>query len=132
MTILIVEDSPAFKRVIMNEVNGYEDIEIEESEDGKDALFIAKTMQIDFFIVDWMLPEMDGITLVKEVRKLDKYKNTPILMITSKADKKDMIVALKSGIDDIIIKPLKGNIIRDRLVLLALKKSNINLIRKSN
>ena len=76
-----------------------------EAENGELALNLAKDKIMELFLLDVNMPVMDGITLVKELRKLDKYKTTPIVMLTteSRDDKKQQ--GKEAGANGWIVKP---------------------------
>jgi len=86
--ILIVDDSSAIRNIIKTALLGT--YELFEAENGELALNLAKQNSMELFLLDVNMPIMDGITLVKELRKLDQYKVTPIVMLTteSRDDKK--------------------------------------------
>ena len=88
-TILTVDDSASMRRMVSFTLKaaGYEVI---EAVDGEDALAKAKTSKSDLVLADVNMPKMDGITLIRELRKLPNYKFIPMLMLTteSASDKK--------------------------------------------
>ena len=89
--ILAVDDSPTMRRIIVNTLKraGYQDVV--EASDGKDALAKLKVGGINFVITDWNMPEMDGLTLVTTMRNTDDYKKLPILMVTTRSVKDDIV-----------------------------------------
>jgi DNA-binding response OmpR family regulator len=99
--VLIVEDEIAIAELEKDylELSGFE-VEIEGS--GKDGLTRALTEEFDMFILDLMLPGMDGFEICKKIREV---KNTPILMVSAKKDDIDKIRGLGLGADDYITKP---------------------------
>jgi two-component system, chemotaxis family, chemotaxis protein CheY len=109
MAILIVDDSEISRQVIKKalEFNNYKDIIL--AEDGIDALNKLTTIEsiIKLFIFDINMPNMDGLTLLMEVKKL--YKNTPVLMLTTESDKAKMIMAKEFGASGWIIKPFQAD-----------------------
>lgn len=99
--VLIVEDEIAIAELEKDylELSGFE-VEIENS--GNDGLTRALTEEFDMFILDLMLPGMDGFEICKKIREV---KNTPILMVSAKKDDIDKIRGLGLGADDYITKP---------------------------
>lgn len=73
-----------------------------EANTGKEALRIVKEQRIDLVLMDIMMPEMDGITAMNEIRK---YSNMPIILLTAKGEEVDKVVGLNAGADDYITKP---------------------------
>ena len=117
MKILIVDDSSFIRnmhKAILKEYN-LTDENFLEAGDGKTALEIAKKENIDLFLVDWNMPKLDGLEFVKNIRCMDKYKNTPIIMITSEAAKYNVLEAIKAGVTNYIVKPIQGNVLWEKL-----------------
>jgi two-component system chemotaxis response regulator CheY len=77
-----------------------------ESGNGREALEILQTRQIDLVLLDWNMPELSGIDFLKKVRAMPDYKGLPVIMITSESAKYNVIEALKSGATDYIVKPV--------------------------
>lgn len=106
--IVVVDDSEVIRNIVDQTLRmaNYPDIIL--AENGVDALQKIKPLlgQIALYISDVNMPEMDGLTLVKEIRKLDS--NTPIIMLTTETDKSKMIVAKENGATGWIIKPFEG------------------------
>ncbi len=105
------------RRIITKNLNsaGYDDIT--EAENGEEAL--GKLEGIQLILTDWNMPVMDGLTFVKTVRTMDAYKDVPIMMITSQAAKKEVIEALKNGVNDYLVKPFTAGIIAEKVKGLA-------------
>ncbi len=107
MKILIVEDSSAMRRVIKNSINKFFEVDFLEAENGSEALDILKLeSDIDFIVTDWLMPILDGIQLTTFLKNNDKTKDIPVLMITTKSHKNDIVLAIKSGVNDYIVKPI--------------------------
>lgn len=122
MKILIVEDSIAMRRVIRNTISRfYPDTTYEEAQNGSEALDILKLEPIDCVITDWIMPVFDGIELTKEIRETLENKTLPILMITTKGSKIDIIEAIQAGVNDYLVKPLSPNILEAKLKTLVEK-----------
>jgi len=113
MRILVVDDSSTMRRIIKNTLGriGYEDVV--EAENGVDGL--AKMDGVELVLTDWNMPVMDGLTFVNSIRGEDKYKGIPIIMITTEAAKEEIVVAIKSGVNDYIIKPFNQNTLQEKL-----------------
>ena len=113
MKILITDDSATMRRIIIKNLGaaGYNDII--EAENGEEAL--TKLAGIDLILTDWNMPVMDGLTMVKTIRANDAYKDLPIMMITSQAAQKEVIEALKNGVNDYIIKPFTPSFLIEKV-----------------
>ncbi|MFH1374463.1 MAG: chemotaxis response regulator CheY [bacterium] len=105
LKILAVDDSPTMRRIIVNTLKraGFNDVM--EATDGKDALAKLKVEKFNFIITDWNMPEMDGLTFVTKIRSDAQYKDMPILMVTTRSVKDDIVEALKAGVNNYIVKP---------------------------
>ncbi len=83
-SILTVDDSTSMRQMVSFTLKGA-GYEVVESVDGVEALDIAKTRSFDLVVTDVNMPNMDGITLIKELRNLPDYKFTPLLMLTTES-----------------------------------------------
>lgn len=91
------------------------DAEMLEAEDGAKALELAKDGDVDLFLVDWNMPRLNGLQLVQTLRAMEEYRETPIIMITSEAAKYNVVEAVKAGVTNYIVKPVRGNQIWEKI-----------------
>jgi two-component system chemotaxis response regulator CheY len=104
-TALVVDDSPTMRQMVAFTLTNA-GFKVVEAEDGKDAVNkVAAGPKMDIVVTDLNMPEMDGISLIKELRKMAAFKFTPILMLTteSAADKKQ--AGKEAGATGWIVKP---------------------------
>ncbi len=106
LTVLVVDDSKTMRgvhRTSLTEV--YPDIKILEAANGLEALDKVKEFEnsINLVLLDWNMPEMDGLEFLSEFRKSDK--KTPVMMVTTEAEKIRIVTAIKAGASSYIIKP---------------------------
>ena len=115
MKILAVDDSPTMRRIIINTLKraGYSDVV--EACDGKDALAKMKVERVDLVITDWNMPEMDGLALVTTIRMSEEFKSLPVLMITTRSVKEDIVEALKAGVSNYIVKPFTPETLKQKI-----------------
>ena len=115
LKILAVDDSPTMRRIIINTLKraGYSDVI--EASDGRDALAKMKVEQINFVITDWNMPEMDGLAFVTTLRSMGEYKSLPILMVTTRSVKDDIVEALKAGVNNYIVKPFTPDTLKEKI-----------------
>ncbi len=99
--LLIADDEEKIRRIIKKyaEFEGYE---IEEAEDGMQALDICRKKEFDLIILDVMMPELDGFSTCKEIKKL---KDIPVIMLSARGEEYDRIHGFELGIDDYVVKP---------------------------
>ena len=103
MNILLVDDSRTIRNLQKNVLKGLGYENVWEAEDGVQALARLKEEIPDLMLVDWNMPNMDGITLIREVRKTNK--SLPIIMCTTESEKSRVLEAVKAGVNNYIVKP---------------------------
>ncbi len=115
MKILVVDDFATMRRIVRNLLRqlGFENIE--EAEDGNQAFSKLKEIECNFIISDWNMPNMTGIELLQNVRSDLELKSLPFLMITAESEKEKVIEAIKSGVNNYIIKPFTAEIIKEKM-----------------
>ncbi len=115
LKILAVDDSPTMRRIIINTLKraGFEDVV--EASDGKDALAKLKTDNFNFVITDWNMPEMDGLTFVSTMRSDPDLQSMPVLMVTTRSVKEDIIEAMKAGVNNYIVKPFTPETLAEKI-----------------
>ncbi|HSQ89430.1 response regulator transcription factor [Romboutsia sp.] len=118
--ILIVEDEERMRRLIGDYLKR-EGFKIIEAEDGKRALEFFKSENIDLIILDIMLPEYDGWTVCREIRKSSKV---PIIMLTARSEESDELFGFELGADEYVTKPFSPKILVARVNAL-LRRTNI-------
>lgn len=112
--ILIAEDDPASRHILTKllTTQGYE---VAHADNGAEALDKARQRPPDLLICDWMMPAMDGPTVVRELRTLPDMRALYIIMLTAKVEPQDTIDALDIGADDYIPKPFDPGILLARI-----------------
>ncbi len=122
--ILVVDDMATMRRIIKGLLNqlGYKNIE--EAEDGKVALQKLKNEKFDFVVTDWNMPNMTGLELVQEIRKDPELKHLPVLMVTAEAKKENVLMAIKAGVNNYIVKPFTAEVLKEKMekIFSAMKK----------
>jgi two-component system chemotaxis response regulator CheY len=115
MKILVVDDFTTMRRIVRNLLKqlGYENIE--EAEDGQEAFSKLKNEKFHFIISDWNMPNMTGIELLQQVRADLELKTMPFLMVTAESEKEKVIEAIKSGVNNYIIKPFTAEILKEKM-----------------
>jgi DNA-binding response OmpR family regulator len=99
--LLIVDDEQKIREVIREyaEFNGYE---VDEAENGMEAIGLCKLNDYDLIIMDIMMPKLDGFSACKEIRKI---KDIPVIMLSARGEEYDKLFGFELGIDDYIVKP---------------------------
>ena len=113
--ILIVDDSSTMRRIMRLTLSkcGYDNTE--EAENGRLGLEAAKAKQYDCIISDWNMPEMTGVEMVGELRKLPNYASIPIMMVTTEGGKEAVVEALQAGVSSFIVKPFTADVLRKKM-----------------
>ncbi len=99
--ILVVDDEEKI-RAIIRKYGEFEGYEIVEAKDGMEAIRICRTNDFDVIILDIMMPELDGFSTCKEIRKI---KDIPVIMLSARGEEYDRIHGFELGIDDYVVKP---------------------------
>jgi len=123
--VLVVDDFPTMRRIVKNLLKqlGFEDID--EAEDGSQALGKLKAGGYGLVVSDWNMPVMEGIDLLKHVRSDETLKAIPFLMVTAEAEKDKVITAIKAGVDNYVVKPFTAEILKEKLEKIADKKPSL-------
>ncbi|UCC79232.1 MAG: response regulator [Candidatus Zixiibacteriota bacterium] len=103
MRVLVVDDSVIMRRIISNNLKTAGFTDIVEANNGAEAM--ENLSGVELILTDWNMPVMDGLSFVKEVRKNGEYSKIPIVMITTEGAKTEVMEALKSGVNNYIVKP---------------------------
>ncbi|PCI00059.1 MAG: hypothetical protein COB79_06240 [Zetaproteobacteria bacterium] len=107
-TILMIDDSKSIRSLVrfILQAEGHDVVEADDGRKGLSLLKEAKD-KLSLIIVDYDMPNVDGPTFIKEVRRQSKYDDIPIIMLTSRKDEEDEVLGLDSGADDYIVKPVE-------------------------
>jgi two-component system chemotaxis response regulator CheY len=112
MKVLVVDDSATMRRILVNSLQriGYSDCV--EAGDGKEALDKIDP-SIQFIITDWNMPNMSGLELAKAAR--GNGVTCPILMVTTRSVKEDIIAAIEAGVNNYIVKPFTPQVLKEKI-----------------
>ncbi|NLX21578.1 MAG: response regulator [Phycisphaerae bacterium] len=113
MKILLVDDSRTIRNIQKNVLAqlGYKDIM--EAADGVEALKLIAETRPDMALVDWNMPNMDGITLVRKIRETDRQ--LPLIMVTTEAEKRRVIEAIQAGVNNYVVKPFTAETLAEKI-----------------
>ena len=102
--ILIVDDEPFNLDLLEQELGDY-DYVIERAGDGVEALEKTQNFKPDVILLDYMMPRMNGLEVVKQLRESQEHKGIPVILLTAKATQEDKVAGLDAGADDYVTKP---------------------------
>ncbi len=102
--VLIVDDEP-FNLDLLEQELGDQGYIIETARDGEEAIEKVGSFEPDVILLDYMMPKMSGVEVVKWLKRDERYKSVPVLMVTAKGSQEDKVTGLDAGADDYIVKP---------------------------
>ena len=115
MKVLIVDDFSTMRRIIKNLLRDLGFTNTFEADDGNTALPMLKEGDFEFVVTDWNMPIMQGIDLLKEIRKDPELKHLPVLMVTAEAKRDQIIEAAQAGVNGYIVKPFTAGTLKEKL-----------------
>jgi two-component system chemotaxis response regulator CheY len=115
LRFLVVDDFSTMRRIVRNllKESGY--AEADEAEDGVIALQKLRSGKFDFVVSDINMPNLNGFQLLAEIKKDEKLKHIPVLMVTAEARKEDIVMAAQQGASGYIVKPFTKAILEDKI-----------------
>ena len=113
MKIMLVDDSRTIRNIQKKVLAKLGFNDIVEAADGVEALAAYKESPPDLMLVDWNMPNMDGITLVKTIRQMDK--SIPMIMCTTEAEKSRVVEALRAGVNNYMVKPFTAETLSEKI-----------------
>lgn len=105
--ILIVDDEP-FNLELLDQELGDQGYTIEKACDGEEALEKVASFEPDVILLDYMMPMMNGIEVVRQLKRDERYKGIPVIFVTAKGSQEDKAQGLEAGADDYIVKPFES------------------------
>jgi two-component system OmpR family response regulator/two-component system alkaline phosphatase synthesis response regulator PhoP len=102
--VLVVEDDPHIRELVLLHLR-LEGLEVAWAADGTEGLRLARAQRPDLAILDIMLPGLDGVTVLRAIRRDTEIGDLPVLMLTARRDEADKVLGLESGADDYLTKP---------------------------
>lgn len=114
MKFLVVDDSATMRRIVVNSLQRVGFNDITEAGDGREALdrFDAS---VGFVITDWNMPNLSGVDLARELRARPDGKNVPILMVTTRSVREDILAAIEAGVNNYIVKPFTPQVLKEKI-----------------
>lgn len=116
LKFLVVDDSVTMRRIVINSLRNLGYTQFVEAQDGKDALEkIAADDAISFVITDWNMPNVSGLELIKAIKGDAKLQRLPVLMVTTRGIKEDIIEALSAKVNNYIVKPFTPHTLKEKI-----------------
>ncbi len=121
MRALVIDDSRAI-RLILKQILKDIGFEVSDAGNGLEALEKLKEVgEVDLALVDWNMPEMNGLEFVIAVRKEDKYNNMKMMMVTTETELSQVAKALEAGANEYVMKPFTKEIILEKITLMGIE-----------
>lgn len=121
MRVMLVDDSKTMRNIQRTMLSQMGVQEMEEAQDGQDALSKIGAFRPTLVLVDWNMPNMDGLEFVKQVRS--RGFTMPIIMVTTEAEKTKVVCAIKAGVNNYVIKPFTPEVLSQRIEETLAKKA---------
>ncbi len=115
MKILIVDDFSTMRRIIKNILKQLGFTNVIEADDGTTGLDKLRSEPVDFVILDWNMPKMTGIELLRTMRADEALKGIPVLMVTAEAQKENVVEAVQAGVNNYIVKPFTAETMKEKI-----------------
>ncbi|AHF74932.1 Chemotaxis regulator - transmits chemoreceptor signals to flagelllar motor components CheY [Candidatus Sodalis pierantonius str. SOPE] len=115
LRFLVVDDFSTMRRIVRNLLKELGFNNVEEAEDGADALVKLKAVPFDFVISDWNMPNMDGLSLLQAIRADGAMAAMPVLMVTAEAKKENIVAAAQAGASGYVVKPFTAATLEEKL-----------------
>lgn len=118
--ILVIDDMSTMRKIVKNMLNKMGYSNVEEAEDGDPAWKMINSASdegkpYDFIVSDWNMPVMTGLDLLKNIRSSEKYKKLPFLMVTAEAEQANVVIAVKAGVSNFVVKPFSIQTLKEKI-----------------
>jgi len=116
LKFLVVDDSVTMRRIVTNSLKNLGYNSFVEASDGKEALTrLVSDSSINFIITDWNMPVFSGLELTKAIRSDPTFEKMPILMVTTRGVKDDIIEALQAKVSNYVVKPFTPQVLKEKI-----------------
>jgi two-component system chemotaxis response regulator CheY len=115
MKILVVDDMVTMRRIVKNVLKQLGFANVEEAENGQEALQKLRSDTFGFVVSDWNMPVMTGIDMLRAIRADEKLKTTPVLMVTAEAQQSNLVEAVQAGVSNYIVKPFTAETLQEKI-----------------
>lgn len=120
MKILVIDDMATMRKIIKNMLGQMGFKNIDEADDGATAWpkiqeAHASGEPFEFIVSDWNMPGMSGLDLLKNIRESEDFKTLPFLMVTAEAEQGNVVIAVKAGVSNFIVKPFSAQVLKEKI-----------------
>lgn len=115
MKILVVDDMVTMRRIVKNILKQLGFANVDEAENGQEALQKLRADTYGFVVSDWNMPAVTGIDMLRAIRADEKLKTIPVLMVTAEAQQSNLIEAVQAGVSNYIVKPFTAETLQEKI-----------------
>lgn len=116
MKILVVDDSLTMRRIISNTLKQIGQESIVEAEDGVMGLAaLEANPDVKLVLTDWNMPNKNGLEFLLDIRKTKSKEELPVVMVTTEAEKANVVTAIKSGANNYVVKPFTPDVLKEKI-----------------
>ena len=115
MKVLVVDDMVTMRRIVKNILKQLGFGNVDEAENGQEALQKLRSDTFGFVVSDWNMPVMTGIDMLLAIRADEKLKTLPVLMVTAEAQQSNLIEAVQAGVSNYIVKPFTAETMQEKI-----------------
>ncbi len=115
LRVLIVDDFATMRKIEKNILSQLGIKNVDEADDGSTALPKLQANTYDVVLLDWNMPNMTGLELLKALRSGDNNKDVPVIMVTAEALKDNIVAAAQAGVNDYVVKPFTAGVMEEKL-----------------
>jgi two-component system chemotaxis response regulator CheY len=113
--ILVVDDFPTMRRIVRNLLKELQFSNVDEAEDGAAGLEKLRSGSYGFVVSDWNMPNMDGLTMLQNIRADAALAKLPVLMVTAEAKKENIVAAAQAGANGYVVKPFTAATLEEKI-----------------
>jgi two-component system, chemotaxis family, chemotaxis protein CheY len=116
LRFLVVDDSVTMRRIVSKCLRDIGADDVVEAADGMEALGkLHSAGPFDVILTDWNMPVMNGLNFLKQVQAKEEYKDIPVIMVTTEAEKSNVIEAIKAGAKNYVVKPFTAQTLKEKI-----------------
>lgn len=115
MKFLVVDDSSTMRRIVSNALRDLGYTDIVDAADGVEGLAQLEAARPDFLVTDWNMPNKNGLELTQAVRAHPEFSELPILMITTRGMKEDVVAAMQARVNNYVVKPFTAQVLGEKI-----------------
>lgn len=113
MKVLVADDSGVMRKIIIRALRACGVTDVVEAGDGVEAMACFSEHSFDLVMTDWNMPNKNGLDVIRDIRA--SGSTVPIIMITTEAEKRQVLAAIQAGVSDYLTKPFENDVLREKI-----------------